>query len=323
MLDARRGQGLLNLLGILYFFLGISSVSADGAKVLFINSYHPGYEWSDGIEKGLEDGLAGQGVEVQKFYMDSKRERSISEIATAAEAARDLIQSSHPDVVITSDDNAAKYVIQRYFKDSPIPFVFTGVNWDSSIYGFPYRNVTGMEEVSLIKSIAKKLRVYAKGDSIGLISIDAISGRRNAEYFEKQLNRRFDKTFFVKSFAEWKQKIVELQSQVDMVILENPKGISGWDNKSGLTFLQQNTRVPIGTTHVWLAPYALFTIAKIPQEQGRWAARTVLRILQGTRPSDIPVVQNKEGRLFINLYIGQKLGVIFAPELIKTATIIR
>jgi hypothetical protein len=323
MLEARRRLGLLKLLGFLYLFMGMSSVSADSPKVLFINSYHPGYEWSDGVEKGLEDGLTGQGVELQKFYMDSKRKRSTEEIAAAAEAARDLIQSTHPDVVITCDDNAAKHVIQRYFKDSPIPFVFTGVNWDSSIYGFPYRNVTGMEEVSLIKSIAKQLRAYAKGDSIGLISIDAISGRRNAKYFEKQLNRRFDKAFYIKSFAEWKQKIVELQSLVDMVILENPKGISGWDNKSGLTFLQQNTRVPIGTTHVWLAPYALFTIAKIPQEQGRWAARTVLRILQGTKPVDIPIVQNKEGLLYINLKIGQRLGVIFTPELIKTATILR
>jgi len=180
-----------------------------------------------------------------------------------------------------------------------------------------------MEEVSLIKSIKNQLRAYAKGDTIGLISIDAISGRRNAEHFEKQLNRPFDQAFYVKSFTQWKQKVVELQSLVDMVILENPKGITGWDNKAGLTFLQENTQVPIGTTHVWLAPYALLTFAKIPQEQGRWAAQTVKRILQGTRPADIPIEQNKEGRLYINLNIGQKLGVIFAPELIKTATIFR
>ncbi len=323
MFCARRKMGLLNLSSFLFLFLGTGNVSSDTAKVLFINSYHPGYEWSDGVEEGLEDELAGHAVQLQKFYMDSKRKRSAEEISAAARAARELIQSTQPDVVITSDDNAAKHVIQRYFRDSLIPFVFTGVNWDASIYGFPSRNVTGMEEVSLIKSIVKQLRAYAKGDSIGLISIDAISGRRNAEYFEKQLNRRFDQTFYVKTFAEWKQKIVELQSLVDMVILENPKGISGWDNKMGLTFLQENTRVPIGTTHVWLAPYALLTIAKIPQEQGRWAARTVQRILQGTKPGDIPIVQNKEGRLYINLNIGQRLGVIFTPELIKTATIIR
>lgn len=262
-------------------------------------------------------------MELHKFYMDSKRKRSSEEIEAAAKAARDLIQSSQPDVVITSDDNAAKHVIQQYFRDSSIPFVFTGVNWDSSIYGFPYSNVTGMEEVSLIKSIKNQLRTYAKGESIGLISIDAISGRRNAEHFEKELGRPFDQTLYVKTFAEWKQKIVELQKRVDMVILENPDGISGWDNKAGLKFIQENTLVPIGTTHVWLAPYALLTIAKIHQEQGRWAAQTVQRILQGTKPGDIPIVKNKQGRLYINLNIGQRLGVIFEPELIKTATIIR
>ena len=60
-------------------------------------------------------------------------------------------------------------------------------------------DVTGMEEVSLIKSLHAQLRDYAKGDSIGLISIDAISGKRNANHFEKNLGRKFDQMVFVKT----------------------------------------------------------------------------------------------------------------------------
>ena len=44
-----------------------------GKKVLFVNSYHEGYEWSDGIEAGLQDILKGSGVELEFVRLDTKR----------------------------------------------------------------------------------------------------------------------------------------------------------------------------------------------------------------------------------------------------------
>ncbi len=310
----------LTLSFILFF---CTEVIAETPKILFINSYHQGYEWSDGVERGMEQALGQGAMDLKKFYMDTKRKRKPEQIKAAALEAKQLIDEWQPDVVITADDNAAKFIIQPFYKDSDIPFVFCGVNWDASIYGFPYSNVTGMEEVSLIKSLQNQLRDYAQGNKIGLISIDAFSGKRNANHFEKNLGRNFDQMVFVKTYDEWKQKIVELQKSVDMVILENPKGIDGWENKKGLEFLQQNTLVPIGTTHVWLAPYALITIAKIPEEQGRWAGLAAQKILAGKSASSIPIEKNKQGNLYINFALSEKLGVVFKPELIETATIIR
>lgn len=310
----------------LIFFLWVFFTSLQAQqpkKILFINSYHAGYEWSDGVEQGLEQVLNGKPVILEKFYMDSKRQRSKQQITAAALKARDKILSMQPDIVITCDDNAAKYVIQPFFKDSDIPFIFSGVNWDASVYGFPYKNVTGIEEVSLIQSLQEVLKDYARGNKIGLISIDAISGRINARHFEKLLGQPFDRVEFVKTYEEWQAGFIQLQDAVDMIILENPKGIDHWENEKGLEFIQQHSSVPVGTTHVWLAPYALITIAKIPQEQGQWAASAALEILSGKSPEDIPIAKNKQGRLYINLKLGQKLGIIFKPELIETAKIIR
>ena len=45
----------------------------DGKKVLFIDSYHEGYGWSDGITKGIETTLDGSGVELNIVRMDTKR----------------------------------------------------------------------------------------------------------------------------------------------------------------------------------------------------------------------------------------------------------
>lgn len=312
--------------GMLLFALFSTSAIAeysDNNRILFINSYHAGYEWSDGIEKGLETGLQGKKVELEKFYMDSKRKREPEAIKTAAEMARQKIEAFKPDIVITADDNAAKHVIAPHYKDSAIPFVFTGVNWDASVYGFPFANVTGMEEVSLIRSLMDNLSKYAKGNRKGLISIDAISGQRNVDNFEKELGYSFDKVYYVKSFDEWKQRFLDLQSEVDLLILENPKGITGWDNQSGKEFIEANTRIPTGTTHIWLAPYAVLTIAKIPEEQGAWAAETALAILGGKPPREIPVVKNKQGKLYLNLKLATPIDIVFDYSMIKNAEIIK
>lgn len=87
-------------------------------RFLFINSYHAGYEWSDGIEKGLEAGLKGKKIELEKFYMDTKRNREPEAINSAADMARQKIAAFKPDIVITADDNAAKHVIAPHYKDA-------------------------------------------------------------------------------------------------------------------------------------------------------------------------------------------------------------
>lgn len=39
---------------------GFFSATASAKKCLYIASYHQGYEWSDGVERGLKKQLAGQ-----------------------------------------------------------------------------------------------------------------------------------------------------------------------------------------------------------------------------------------------------------------------
>lgn len=320
---SRRIVPLFFTLFFAFFSLSSQADTFNNKKILFINSYHEGYEWSDGITDGIRQTLRNTGITLKIAYMDTKRQRDKDKIKAIALKMQQIITEFKPDVVIASDDNAAKYVIKPFYKDADLPFVFCGVNWDASPYGFPYSNVTGMEEVSLIKSVVNNLKAYTQGERVGLLSIDAISGKRNVEHFEQQLGKKFDKAYYVKTFAEWQQKYQQLQTEVDMLVFENPKGIKNWDNQTGLNFIENNTKIPSGTTHIWLAPYALLSIAKIPQEQGSWAATTALRILNGEAVKNIPIVQNEQGRLFINLKLGNKLGLVFKPELMEIAEIIR
>ncbi len=293
-----------------------------GKKILYINSFHAGYAWSDGIERGIRSRFLIEDVWFKTHYMDTKRRRSPDNIDAAVVLARKVIDEMRPDVVIMSDDVAVKYVLEPYYKNDTLPFVYVGVAWDSSVYGLPYQNTTGMIEVSLIGSLVDLLSQYASGERIGFLSIDALSGVRMLEHYERVLGLKFDQVYFANSAEEWEQQFLALQRQVDFMILESPEGIKGWTAARELPFVEREVRIPIGTSHKWLAPYSLITIAKIPEEQGWWAAEQALKILDGVKPEDIPETQNMQGELFANMEVAERLGVVFSAEILQAATLI-
>ncbi len=189
-------------------------------KVLIINSYHRGYAWSDDIETGVS-GVFNKHPEIEhKFHrMDTKRNASEEFKKTAAIKAKDLIESWKPDVVIASDDNASKYLVVPYYKDADLPFVFCGVNWDATPYGYPFKNVTGMVEVALIDELVKTLKTYAKGDRIGFLAPDLTSTRKDLDFYKIFSGIKFSEEIFIKSFSEWKAAYLKFQNSVDILIV--------------------------------------------------------------------------------------------------------
>jgi hypothetical protein len=95
--------------------------------------------------------------------MDTKRNKSVAFKQSAAIAVKREIETWQPDVVIVSDDNAAKYVVEQYYRDANTPFVFSGVNWTVKEYGFPYSNVTGIIEVAPLEAMLTHA-IKEKGD---------------------------------------------------------------------------------------------------------------------------------------------------------------
>ena len=136
--------------------------AAIAVRCLFISSYHQGYKWSDGVERGIRNTI-GQQCELKQFDMNTKRNKDQSYIEQKALEAKALIEAWRPDVVITADDNAAKYTIKPFYKDHVIPFVFCGINWTVEEYGFPYQNVTGMIEIAPIEPLFDNAAAHVKG----------------------------------------------------------------------------------------------------------------------------------------------------------------
>jgi ABC-type uncharacterized transport system substrate-binding protein len=294
-----------------------------GKKVLFVNSYHQGYEWSDGIEEGAAKVLRASGVTVEFFRMDTKRNGDDKSKKAAGLAAKALIEKTHPDAVILSDDNAVKYVLEPYFKNAATPFVFCGVNWDASGYGLPYKNATGMVEVALATQLVEKLVEYGKGKRVGYLTVDNETERIEQKAFRNQLKLRFAEERLVKSFADWKAAFVELQGKVDVLLLGNYAGLTGWNEAEAKAFVEANTRIPSGGMYDFMMPYTMLGLTKVAQEQGIWAAKSAVKILGGTAPSAIPITPNKEAQIMVNVKLAAKGGVVFKPELVRNAVVLK
>ena len=63
--------------------------------------------------------------------------------------------------------------------------------------------------------------------------------------------------------------------------------------------------------------YALLGVGKRPEEQGIWAARAALRIMEGVEPTSIPVTHNTDGELLFNPRVAKALGVSNPPALAR------
>ena len=126
----------------------------------------------------------------------------------------------------------------------------------------------------------------------------------------------------MKNLDQWKQRFTELQTSVDLLILNTPEGADGWDAEMIRDFARREIRIPVGSTYESLAPISLFCIARIPQEQGWWAADAAMKIAQGTSPTAIPVSRNREGKLIANLDIAHRLNLTLSQEVLEIAEIL-
>ncbi len=308
--------------------LGRQALAADKAKdskkekiCVHVDSYHAGYEWSDGLDQGVDTALKGV-CKVERIFMDTKRQSSPEYLKAKGLEVKKFIEDKHADIVIVSDDNAAAEVLQTHFKDSKIPFVFCGLNWSIEKYGLPYKNTTGMIEVALVQSMFFEVRKVLKPfKTMSFLSADTETERKEFNQIAKIAKAVgvTTKPIWVKDFASWKQGFVDAQNE-DFVFYSNSAGITDWKEDEALAWVKEHHKKLSSTTNIWLKDFTAFTFAKVPFEQGDWAGQAAKKILKRRKPaSTIPIVTNKQYTLYVNTELHGKSNVKLSDSLLKKA----
>lgn len=111
------------------FFFQPSSLFAHEKKILVINSYHKGFQWSDDVLSGMEEVFYNHPeITINILYMDSKRVSSEEYYAKLRELYKLQLKNQKYDLIVAVDKFAYDFLIKYYhelFTDEPI--VFTGL----------------------------------------------------------------------------------------------------------------------------------------------------------------------------------------------------
>lgn len=295
----------------------ISIYASNLPKCVYISSYHQGFSWSDGIEDSIKKVLKNK-CEVYQFNMDTKRNKTESFKKSQALLAKKFIDDIKPSVVITSDDNAAKYLVSRYYKNSNIPFIFCGINWSAKKYGFPYKNLTGILEVLPINELFKLASQIVDGKNAIFIGDNTITDKKDLKRFQeysKSVNIKLDYKL-VDNISQWKNIYLKAQKDYDFIILGHNAAIKDWNDKEIKEFVYKHTKKLSLTTYNWMMKFTTLGLTILPSEQGDWAANTALAVIDGYHIKDIAITTNKKWDIWLNTTI-QKNSNIKIPRHIR------
>lgn len=315
--------------------LVVSFSALAAQKVLVIESYHSEYLWDQSYLKGIRDTL-GNEYQVLTFQMDTKRVPK-DEYQAKADQAWAYYEETKPDIVILGDDNALKFLGQR-FNDSGTPTVFLGINSNPRALGVQkMKNVTGVLERPLFKRNIANLNKIMGGKLRSLLVLFDSGNTSKAAVDEAFKGKSTLKVGKVKAKLQligeeerWHQVVKDAKAAGHQAIIvglyhtivnDAGKHIPANDV---LSWTSENTSVPAFS-------FWDFAVGKgkgigglviFGEEQGQLAAGMVKKILSGAKPSEITPIIAKKGRYYFSQAELDKWQLTL-PEAIKAkATII-
>jgi ABC-type uncharacterized transport system substrate-binding protein len=279
-------------------------------RIFYVNSYHIGYGSSDDVMEGINETLAGKNVRLKTFFLDAKRKSSDSAIMESVNVALLEITQFNPDVLVVSDDNAIRDLILPYFNNTALPVVYCGVNWSAAQYHLG-ENVTGMLEVlPLREMLTEVITNYPEAKKLAVLSENSLSEQNNRTLLDTLYrNLGLEVTYyFANDFSEWKRFFEEASKSVDLFYMPTNGAIKNWNEEEAKVFVFENLKVPVVTCDDFMMPYAVFGLTKVAREQGEWAAKTALQILEGKKPGEIPQARNQQTAGWLNTTFTRKIN---------------
>jgi len=163
------------LIGILLF----ASMPAAGAaeppvkKILYLNSYHPGYRWSDDILRAIDEVFQKESGRHRIYveYMDTKRRAPDVMSARMREILALKYTPDYFDLILSSDDNAFAFLQsfgQELFPGTPV--VFCGVNFLDRSLLKDRKNMVGIsEEAEISATLDTALNLHPETRQVAVV----------------------------------------------------------------------------------------------------------------------------------------------------------
>jgi len=297
---------LIPILLIISFYVSFSACAAslddnDKRNVLFINSYHPGYFWSDDITKGIQVVLAQEkNVEVHIEYLDTKRYINQEYFRHMEQLIRRKYGNKNVDVIITSDDNALDFMLgMRKTFLSNIPLIFCGIDHIDPERISGYEPIYGVEEIDGTRSTLD-LIVSMRPDThtIFFISDETKTGKvmlENVRDLESsyQVTLKFD--YLVNKDVEELQTILQqLPKDSAVLYLSFIRDRAGkvFSIEESMKFIANNSAAPVYCTWGFKPDTGIIGGNILSGfTQGQISAQIAIKLLHNEDTAVIPLIQ--------------------------------
>lgn len=276
----------------------------DGLKVLVLNSYHPGYDWSDRIMDAVRAEFDKTGLHIDLYieYMDARRYSYDEAFSYSKELCSAKYHDVQFDVVICSDEAAFYFFLQDHdllFRGAPMVFCGMQDFNDSMLQGKD--SVTGVVEAYDYKStVDVALELHPSISQIALISErsseDVRPYQEEFAAYAAQLNRQVGLGHFSLAeltMAELHEKTAGLGDESVVLLQSALKDSTGeiFEIEQIMEMIRRHCSVPIyAVDSRWLGLGVLGGKVIDGGYQGQAAAKMAIRILNGEDPNNIPVV---------------------------------
>jgi ABC-type uncharacterized transport system substrate-binding protein len=300
-------------------------------KVLVVMSYHDTLPWEKEIRQGIESVLEGKS-EIKYFYLDTKY--NFPNGKENARRAYALYRIFQPDGVIAADDDAQSLFVSPYLKDKvKTPVIFCGVNADPGQYGYPASNVTGiLERAHFRESVAFLQQLVPSVKNIGYIANDNSTGRSYIEQIRREAETYSAKPVAVKLVKSLDEAVAvtgELKKRSEALFMVAMEGLVDADNNHPpaeqiFRILSDTYGKPIISVNDFDIRHGLLcAVVKTGREQGATAAKMLLRAMQGTPVTHMPITRNSNGKRMINVTVMKSLGIKPRPIVLRGAELVK
>jgi PAS domain S-box-containing protein len=291
-------------------------------SVLILHSYHKGYAWTEGEERGIKRAFSSH-PETLFFveYMDTKRVAFTSDYRKRIfQFYRFKYHGKRPDIVMVTDNNALTFIVEYHSGLFPgVPVVFCGVNnfKPSMLHGDPL--ITGVKEASsFTDTLRLALRLHPKASRIFVIlDSNTVTSSLNEELLRRSLTSlhlsrevRFLKARDLAAILEEVGKIPE-----DSIVLMGSGFFRDGDGrilpmaKCG-ELISQTCSVPIYSFWDFMLGHGVVGGKLVSAvAQGEAAGAMALKVLSGTPVSEMPVCIRSPNRFMFDYRQLKRFGI--------------
>jgi PAS domain S-box-containing protein len=292
-------------------------------RVFVLNSYHQGIPFSDNEMRGINDVFSNSGVNIETYitYMDMKRVPPSPQYFQYLKGMiREGYKGTRFDAVIATDNDALEFLRENRDELFPgVPLVFCGINGFNERMLDGRRDITGtIERTDYAGTIRAGLKLRPATKNIVVVVDNSTTGKAHLSEMMK-IRGEFPESlnFTYLSLAdmtmdELAKKLSELNRNDIVLLLHHfmdKNGISHPVSES-TSLLAKRSSAPVFITSDNRLGFGVLGGYLISgYSQGESAARMVIRILNGTDVSTIPVSLKSPNQYMFDYNVMRRFGI--------------